>query len=361
MTSSIGKLLRRGVALLLSAGVAAGSAEAAGLEKIKLVHGNPLMLQTLYELYVPLAMGWWKDDGLDVDILFSQGSSAAVQNIIGGGASIGLGNTTPWLAADVKGLADIRMLATTRNSSWRVLTLEGSGITKPEDLKGKTVGLAVAGSGGAMYLETMLKENGLDPRRDVRQVVIGLGAQANDALLTKRVDASLTFMGEIAAFQALYPNGRYFVNDAWLRFPDYGFYATKAYIDQRPDVLEKIARGMVKAQVFADANPECVARIFRKNYGGANRPLTLAQDTAIARANSEETSIVKQQSGEGLYSLVSQSGLDGLQTFLKDNDVIKDTIDPAKFTLADPKAFAQKINSFDQDAVRRQAKDCAGY
>jgi hypothetical protein len=58
---------------------------------------------------------------------------------------------------------------------------------------------------------------------------------------------------------------------------------------------------------------------------------------------------------------VSQSGLDGLQTFLKDNDVIKDTIDPAKFTLADPKAFAQKINSFDQDAVRRQAKDCAGY
>lgn len=354
------RILSAAAALLFFATSAISNANAEELKKVKIAHGNPLMLSAVFELYVPLAMGWWKDEGLDVDVLFSQGTSAAVQNIIGGGAEIGMGNTTPWLSADTKGLTDIRMVAAMRNTSWRILTMADSGITTPQQLKGKTIGLAVAGSGGAMYLDTMLRRAGLDPQNDVRKVVIGLGAQAFDAIASKRVDAALTFMGEIATFKALGNDATYFQEDEWLNFPDYSLFATEEAIKKDPTTIEKLARGIVKAQVFAEASPECVAKIFRKNHGGANRKLTLAQDTEIEKSNLAETDLVLDRAGGKYRANVSAEGLDKLQNFLKDNGAIEKTIDVSKL-MPDDKDFFHRINDFDHEAVRAEAIACKGF
>lgn len=347
------------VALMASLLPIGAQAQSPPLRTVKIAHGNPVMLTAVFELFVPLSIGWWKAEGLDVQVQFSQGTGAAVQNIIGGGTDIGMGNTTPWLSADVKGLADIRMVATMRNTSWRILAMADRGITKAEDLKGKMVGLAVPGTGGAMYLETILKGVKLDPKRDVRQAVIGVGAQAFDALSTGRVDASLTFMGEIATFRALGNKSVYFYEDAWLDFPDYGLFVTKKLLDQDPALVEKLARGIAKAQVFAEANPECVAKIYRKDYG-KGRTLTLEQDTDIQRSNVEEADIAFKRAGGRYRAEVSASGLDKLQNFLRSHDAIPNTIPASNMVPTDPDFF-QKINAFDHDAVRAEAKACAGY
>lgn len=335
------------------------SDRANALEPVKIIHGNPVMITAVFELYVPLALGWWKDEGYDVQVVYSQGSAAAVQSIIGGSGTIGMMNTTPWLAADAKGLTDIRMLATMRNTSWRILTMADKGITKAEDLKGKTVGLAVAGSGGAMYLNSMLSSHGINPQRDVRQAVIGLGAQSYEALKSGTVDASLTFMSEIANFKALGNNASYFYDDQWMEFPDYGLVATNDTIKARPELVEALARGIAKAQVFAEANPECVAKIYRKNYG-ANRATTLEQDTEIEKSNVEEANLAFDKAGGELRAKVSVGGLDKLQAFLLENKLIPQTIDPKKLVPED-QAFFQKINGFDHAAVIAQAKACSGY
>lgn len=335
------------------------SSYANATETVRIVHGNPIMINAVFELYVPLAMGWWKDDGYDVQVVFSQGSSAAVQSMIGGSGDIGMMNTTPWLAADVKGLTDIRMVATMRNTSWRILTMADKSIAKAEDLKGKTVGLAVAGSGGSMYLNSLLSSHELDPQRDVRQAVIGLGAQSYEALKSGTVDASLTFMSEIANFKALGNNASYFYDDRWLEFPDYGLVATAEALKNKPKLVETLARGIAKAQVFAQANPECVAKIYRKRYG-AGRTTTIAQDTEIQVSNVDEAKIAFQKAGGDLRAKVSTQGLDKLQSFLLENKLIPQKIDTARL-VPDDTAFFQRINDFDHDAVVAQAKACTGY
>lgn len=344
-------------ACMLSAGTGVLAAEEP--KKVRIVHGNPVMIPAVFELFIPLAMGWWRDEGYDVDVQFSQGSSAAVQAMIGGSGDIGVMNSTPWISADTKGLADIRMVAAMKTTSWRILTMTSSNITKPEDLKGKTIGLAVAGSGGAMYLNSLLTKHRIDPQRDVRQAVIGLGPQAYEALKSGTVDASLTFMAEIANFKVLGNDASYFQDDAWLDFPDYSMVATGTALSQDPKMVEALARGVAKAQVFAQANPECVAKIYRKNYG-AGRTTTMEQDTEIARLNSEENLIAFRKAGGELRANVSAEGLDKLQNFLLDNKQIPQTVDVSKMMPEDPDFF-KKINDFDTDAIVAQAKECPGY
>jgi len=328
-------------------------------EAIRIIHGNPVMLNAVYELYVPLAMGWWKDEGYDVEVVFSQGSSAAVQSMIGGSGSIGMVNSTPWLAADSKGLADIRMVATMRNTSWRILTTADKPVKSPADLKGKTVGIAVAGTGGMMYLNSALAKAGLNPQRDVRQAVIGLGAQSYEAIKSGRVDASLTFMSEIANYKALGNEAAFYYDEGWLDFPDYGLVATEQSLKENPKMVEALARGIAKAQVFGEANPECVARIFRKNYG-ANRPTTLEQDTEIAKSNIAEAKIAFERAGGKLYANVSTEGLTKLEEFLQGNSLIPQVVAAAKLVPEDP-TFFQKSNDFDHQAVVDQAKACTGF
>lgn len=355
------KSISKAAALLaaMTFGVPAFSQTAHAEENVRIIHGNPLMINAVFELYVPLAMGWWKDEGYNVEVVFSQGSAAAVQSIIGGSGDIGMMNSTPWLAADSKGLADIRMVATMRNTSWRLLTMADKPIKTAKDLKGKTVGIAVAGSGGTMYLNSVLTKEGVDPQRDVRQAVIGLGAQSYEALKMGRVDASLTFMSEIANFKALGNDAAFYYDENWLDFPDYGLVATQQILKDNPKMVEALARGIAKAQVFAAANPECVARIFRKNYG-ANRTLTLEQDTDIAKSNLAEAMISFDRAGGKFYANVSKDGLGKLQNFLLENKLISQAIDTAK-VVPDDAAFFKKINNFDRQAVVAQAKACAGF
>ncbi|MCO5160235.1 MAG: ABC transporter substrate-binding protein [Mesorhizobium sp.] len=356
------KRLRALTRMLLAgclATTAFGSAHAQDLTKVKIVHGNPIMIPAVFELFVPLAMGWWRDEGFDVEVQFSQGSSAAVQAMIGGSGDIGVMNSTPWIAADSKGLADIRMVAAMKTTSWRILSMAKSNIDKPEDLKGKTIGLAVAGSGGAMYLNSILAKHGIDAQREVKQVVIGLGPQAYEALKSGTVDASLTFMAEIANFKVLGNDASYFVDEAWLDFPDYSMVATGKILSENPKLVEALARGVAKAQVFAEANPECVAKIYRKNHG-AGRPTTLEQDTEIARLNSEENLIAFRKAGGELRANVSADGLDKLQNFLLENKQIPQVLDVSKLMPNDLEFF-KRINDFDKAAIVAQAKECPGY
>lgn len=344
-------------AALFTVGCGIGSAEQQ--RKVPFVIGNPLMIQAVYELYVPLAMGWWRDAGYDIQVQYMPGSSAAVQGIIGKSASVGMMNTTPWMVADAKGLSDIRMAAVMTNSLWRVITETSSGITKPQDLKGKKVGLAVGGSGGSMYLDSLLANNGMDPNRDVQKIVIGMGAQAQEMLRSGRVDASLTFTPEIATYQALGGKVNFIYEDAWLRFPDYGLVATADAIKNDPKMVETLARGVAMAQVFAEANPQCVAKIYRKNWA-PDRSTTIEQDTEILKSMLEERRLPFIAAGGKLHGKPDVAGLGELQEFLRKNGLIGTPVDAARFVAEDP-GFYSRINDFSRDDVVAKAMKCEGY
>jgi TRAP transporter TAXI family solute receptor len=70
----------------------------------------------------------------------------------------------------------------------QVVTVEGSGITKMADLKGKRVSTGSAGSGVEVMALRVLEAMGLDPKKDIKQERLG-AAESVNAIKDRKLDA----------------------------------------------------------------------------------------------------------------------------------------------------------------------------
>lgn len=105
------------------------------------------------------------------------GSTAIIQaiasrNLDGGGVSIvPVARTIEQKAADLRIVADI-MSERPGGFQTTWVTLESTGITRIEDLRGKTMGVAGYGSTTDLLARAILRRHGLDPDRDVKRVEV---------------------------------------------------------------------------------------------------------------------------------------------------------------------------------------------
>jgi TRAP transporter TAXI family solute receptor len=86
------------------------------------------------------------------------------------------------------GTVPVRTLAVLYSSYAHLVTLEGSGIRRVSDLRGRTVSTGAAGSGTTVLAMRLLQAAGLDPQRDIRSQSLGV-AQSVDAMKDGKIDA----------------------------------------------------------------------------------------------------------------------------------------------------------------------------
>ena len=83
---------------------------------------------------------------------------------------------------------ELRTLAVFYPQKNHVVTLEGSGITKMADLRGKRVSIGSAGSGSEIIARRVLEAYGIDPDKDIVRQRLGV-AEAVNALKDRKIDA----------------------------------------------------------------------------------------------------------------------------------------------------------------------------
>jgi TRAP transporter TAXI family solute receptor len=89
---------------------------------------------------------------------------------------------------DGVGAVPVRTLAVLYSSYVHLVTLDGSGIRRISDLRGRTVSTGAAGSGTTVLANRMLHAAGLNPQRDIRAQSLGV-AQSVDALKDGKIAA----------------------------------------------------------------------------------------------------------------------------------------------------------------------------
>jgi NitT/TauT family transport system substrate-binding protein len=242
-----------GLMVALAAGPGGAQVERS---KITLAVGG----QPLY-IYLPVTLasqlGYFKDAGVDVDIVDLAGGAKALEALIGGSADVVCGFIDHTIEMQAQGKA-IQMFALYDRYPGLVLVVtkagQSRGIKSIADLRGAKIGVTAPGSSTQFFAQYLLSKNGIPVDQES---YIGIGTAATavaaarrgavDALvnvdptitiLTKSSDATIladtrTTLGTLRVFGGPYPAG--------------GLYATPAFIDRNPKTVQALATASVRA------------------------------------------------------------------------------------------------------------------
>jgi NitT/TauT family transport system substrate-binding protein len=150
--------------------------------------------------YLPLTIaerqGYFKAEGLDVEILDFPGGARALQALLGGSVDIVSGAYEHTVSQQAKG-QNIEALVLQGKYAGIVLGMpkaKAAAYRSPADLKGLKIGVTAPGSSTNMFVNNLLAKSGLKPD-DVS--IIGVGATAGAVAIMKK--------GEIDAISNLDP------------------------------------------------------------------------------------------------------------------------------------------------------------
>lgn len=158
------------------------SGQANAAEKVRIIHSTTGF--SYIPVFVAEAMGYFKELGLDVEMLRTGSGSKALAAVIGGDADIFMGSTNSPLTARSKGIPIVLFAAILNQYSSDIfiakawaeqhdITPKSSYESRLAALRGLTIGVTGAGSGTEQIVRYLAHEAGLDPDRDMTIVALG--------------------------------------------------------------------------------------------------------------------------------------------------------------------------------------------
>jgi len=333
------------------------------LKKVKIAYGGQVLNISYPWLELPGALGYWRQEGLDVEVFIAQGSLQAIQLLVAGQADIAQINSAPLVQAAINNGIPIRDVMMNTVIDWSLVVPQDSSIQSIRDFKGKTIGTASLGSGGVALLKSFMQANGLDPEKDVQILPTGVGPMAAGALKSDKVQGLFYWGSAIAALENTGLTFRSFYDPEWHRLPDYSMAALQGTITRDPGMLEGVVRGAAKASLFASTNPDCARRVQWAAYpstkpSGADEATLVKWDLHFLESSLTGMKLALDLSGGSEWGKTTPEQFARLQdVFVKTKLIEKTLANPADY-IVDLPSFFQKANTFDHDAVIAQAKAC---
>jgi NitT/TauT family transport system substrate-binding protein len=180
--------LLKGAAVIATVLPGASRSDAQG-RTIKLAYCSQLLCGVPYE--VARSAGHFKNHGLDVELVYTRGGSAAMQALVGGAVDYGATSLDVAITAFGNAGADIRRFAVTgRLPLFAVVTAPktASTITTIKALEGKTVGVSALGNADHALTLYLLKQAGADA---AKVQFATLGVNLLEALRQGQIDVGL--------------------------------------------------------------------------------------------------------------------------------------------------------------------------
>jgi NitT/TauT family transport system substrate-binding protein len=150
-----------------------------------------------YPSYFASWLGFYKQEGVEVEISQVAGASKILEAVVGGSADVGGGVYEQTLQMAAEGKSIVCFLSLLKSPNFAIIAAPG---TKTfADLRGKTVGVSSVGSPSQFYLFYLLRGAGVSPS-EVSTATVGMGATAMAALERGQVDAAVLFGSAITTF-----------------------------------------------------------------------------------------------------------------------------------------------------------------
>jgi NitT/TauT family transport system substrate-binding protein len=225
------------------------------------IHSARVMSQSLP--WIAQEAGLFKKYNLDFSLVFISSSGIVTAALLGGDAEMtvtgGVGN----VAAYTRGSTDVVFVGGIKNTMTQTL-VAGGNIKKPEDLKGKKIGVSRIGGNSHYFTIQALRRFGMDASRDVQFIQTGGDPETFAAFVSGSIDvANLTPPTDAMAIARGY---HYVVYGPDLKIP----YAATAFVTKRsvmakrPQVMGNFMRAMAETAKIMHTDREFVYKVLGK-------------------------------------------------------------------------------------------------
>jgi NitT/TauT family transport system substrate-binding protein len=354
-------MMRRSVLVVAGAAVlvtAWGRADIvqAQLTKVKLgTCARTLTAGVGSQFAVAIKQGYFRQEGLEVDVIPLPGSVDCVKNVVTREFEYTLPSVEPLAIGRAQGIRAKFFYTAYQLNSYGVAVPDGSPIQKMTDLKGKSIGVTNMASAGVVIARAQAAAAGLDPDKDINIVVAGEGAQPAALLRNKQVDALSQFDTQYALVEIAGIKMRKLPAPEFARFPSNGFLALEDTIKNRRKESVGIARSYAKATVFVMANPEAAVRILYEVFPqtkptGKDDETAVRDDVRVLRARLEHMQLAP--AGVSRWGENSEANFGAYLTFMLKWGIIKEKVE-AKDVITNE--LIDEINRFDASRIKAEA------
>jgi NitT/TauT family transport system substrate-binding protein len=243
--------------------------------------------------FVALDRGYYRDAGLEVKIVSSQGAVDAIRQVGAGNAMFAFADAGTLILARANDQIPVKLVAIVyRKPPQAIFCREDSGLKKPKDLEGNAIAEPAGGAVMALF-PAFAKAAGIDAPT-VRWVVASSESLPGLLAANKVPCVSQFTVGEALLRSQLGPAKllRFAFSDAGLSYYSNGIVATAATIASKPDLVRRFIEATIRGMKDAFADPAAAGAIMHK--------IVPQVDATIAKNETEAVADLAQIPGEPL-------------------------------------------------------------
>jgi NitT/TauT family transport system substrate-binding protein len=233
-------------------------------------------------LYVALEKGYYKAEGLDVQLAEGNGAQNVLKALAAGNENFGYGPAVAAAQAVSQGLP-VKVVALYQTSApMGVIAYPDTPLKGPKDLEGKRLAISVGETFGDM-IRPFARVNNVDLSK-IQLIQMDASARTMQ-FLTRKIDVMSVYLSnELPQIEK-----RAGVKFNVIKVTDFGLsvlgssmYVSNAFAEQNPETVKKLLRATAKGYRDAMANPKEAAKIMAKH-------MVVAEQSDVLDAQVEAT------------------------------------------------------------------------
>ena len=221
-------------------------------------------------LYVAIEKGYFKDENIDLTLVTGFGADRTMTAVISGEADIGFMGSEASVYMYSEGASDyvVNFAQLTQRAGNFLVARQDNEHFQWADLKGKTVLGGRKGGMPEMVFEYILKENGIDPEKDLTIIQnIDFGSTA-PAFADGRGDFTIEFEPGATSLES---EGKGHVIASLGKDSGYvpytAFSAKKSYLKENPDVIQRFTNALQKGMDYVRSHsPSETASVIKPQF-----------------------------------------------------------------------------------------------
>ncbi len=282
-----------------------------GLKKITL---NEVAHSIFYApQYVAIENGYFEEEGLELTLVTGFGADKVMTALVSGDADIGFMGSEASIYVYNEGSADyaVNFAQLTQRAGNFLVSRTSEPDFKWENLKGKTILGGRAGGMPEMILEYILKQKGIDPKKDVNIVQnIDFGSTAG-AFSGGNGDYTVEFEPHATLLEN--EGDGYVVSSLGVEsgyVPYTAYSAKKSYIEKNPEVIQAFTNAIQKGMDYVNSHSaEEIATVIAPQFPESDiKDITKIVDRYKQQDSWKDNTVFTQESFDLLQDILDSSG-----------------------------------------------------